>query len=194
MTFITSLFIAVALAMDAFAVSLATGVSQKQISKNQTMRMASSFGLFQAGMTFLGWGFGITVRDYIEAYDHWIAFALLAFIGLHMISEAFGEDHIEETPAKDRTQGLTLLFLSIATSIDALAVGLGMSIINQPILVPGLLIGIVAFGGSVIGLHLGKMAQLVPFLSRYAEVIGGGVLIIIGIKILFDHGVFLDFL
>jgi putative Mn2+ efflux pump MntP len=180
--------IAVALAMDAFAVSIAAGVSLKHVSFRQTFRLAWHFGFFQALMPIIGWGAGLTVRPLIETYDHWVAFGLLAFVGVNMIREAF-RDNRTKGKVIDPTKGLTLVMLSIATSIDALAVGLSMSLIRVSIWVPALIIGIVAGGFTIIGLQLGKRVGAVSGLSRYAEALGGTVLLIIGLKILHDHGV-----
>lgn len=178
--------IAIALAMDAFAVAIATGVSLKSVSKRQTFRLAWHFGLFQALMPILGWLLGSTVRSYIEAYDHWIAFALLGYIGYKMIHEAF-ED--EEESRKDPTKGMTLIVLSIATSIDALAVGLSLSMLGVSVWWPSLIIGIVALLFTLVGLQLGKTAAKAQSIGKYAELLGGTVLICIGLKILWEHGV-----
>ncbi len=177
--------IAVALAMDAFAVAIATGVAIKSVSARQTFRLAWHFGLFQALMPILGWYLGSTVRSYIEAYDHWIAFGLLGYIGYNMIKEAF-ED--EDTSQGDPTKGMTLVLLSIATSIDALAVGLSLSMLGISVWWPSLIIGIVALIFTTLGLRIGKTAAQAKNLSKYAELLGGSVLIGIGIKILWEHG------
>jgi len=124
---LTILFIAVALAMDVFAVSVVAGVTLKRIDIRQIFRMSWHFGFFQAMMPVIGWTAGLTVRSYIEKYDHWIAFILLAAVGLHMIRESFkGEDEIDRR--KDPTKGIVLIILAVATSIDALAVGFTFSI------------------------------------------------------------------
>ncbi|MCK5195152.1 MAG: manganese efflux pump, partial [Desulfobulbaceae bacterium] len=104
--------------MDAFAVSIATGVSLKDVSFRQTFRLSWHFGLFQAMMPVIGWSAGLSIRAYIEGYDHWVAFVLLAFVGINMIREAFQHDKGEEQK-KDPTKGVTLVILSVATSIDA---------------------------------------------------------------------------
>ena len=179
--------IAVALAMDAFAVSIATGVSLKDVSFRQTFRMSWHFGLFQAMMPVIGWGAGLSIRVYIERYDHWVAFVLLAFVGVNMIREAFQHDKGEEQK-KDPTKGVTLVILSVATSIDALAVGLSISILNVSIWTPALIIGIVAGIFTIVGLQIGKRIGSATRLSRYAGAIGGIVLLSIGFKILHEHG------
>lgn len=187
MELINTLFIAVALAMDAFAVSIAAGVALKSVSPRQTFRLAWHFGLFQAMMPVIGWGAGLTIRTYIEAYDHWIAFALLAFVAQGMLRSAIQGEREEES-SKDPTRGMTMVMLSVATSIDALAVGLSLSMINVSIWTPALIIGIVAGAFTTVGMHLGKMIGSLPQLSRWAEITGGIVLLAIGLNILREHG------
>lgn len=179
--------LAVALAMDAFAVAIAAGVTLKKISFRQNFRLAWHFGLFQAMMPVLGWGAGIHIRSWIESYDHWIAFGLLVFVAQGMLRAAFRK----ETPGeerKDPTKGLTLVMLSVATSIDALAVGLSLSMINVSIWTPALVIGLVAGVFTTAGMHLGKIIGAATCLSRCAEGAGGVVLVLIGLNILFEHG------
>jgi putative Mn2+ efflux pump MntP len=187
--FINIFAIAVALAMDAFAVSIVTGVNLKNVSYRQTFRLSWHFGLFQAMMPVIGWFAGLSVRVHIERYDHWIAFGLLAFVGIHMIKEAFDPDKSEKRK-KDHTKGLTLVILSIATSIDALAVGFSLSLLGVSIWTPAIIIGIVAGIFTIIGLQIGEKIGAARQLSRYAETIGGSVLIVIGLNILHEHGAF----
>jgi manganese efflux pump family protein len=189
MDFITLMGTAIALAMDAFAVAVASGVSLKAVSPRQTFRLAWHFGLFQALMPILGWSGGLTVRSLIEHYDHWVAFVLLALVGGHMIWEAL-EKEKELQPKNDPTKGLRLVMLSVATSIDALAIGLSLSLLKISIWLPALVIGLVATVATAAGLHLGKKAGSSSHLSSYAEVTGGLVLIAIGLKVLYEHGVF----
>ena len=159
MHILTILGIAVALAMDAFAVAIATGVALRQVSLRQTFRLSWHFGLFQALMPVLGWGLGSSIQSYVEAYAHWVAFSLLALVGSNMLKEALLTDDDEEpAPRKDATRGKTLVVLSVATSIDALAVGLSMSMLNISIAYPAIIIGIVAGLFTIAGLHLGKRA------------------------------------
>ena len=175
--------------MDAFAVSIASGVSLKRVSLGQTFRLSFHFGFFQALMPVIGWSGGLTVRSLIEQYDHWIAFLLLALVGGHMIRESFHSE--KDTKEKnDPTRGITLIILSIATSIDALAVGLSLSILNISIWVPALVIGIVAAIATGVGLHLGKKVGTASHVGQYAEMVGGTVLLLIGVRILYEHGVF----
>lgn len=188
MPFLTLLAIAVALAMDAFAVALATGICLRQAKAAQTLRMAGAFGLFQALMPIAGWLLGLSVREHIESYDHWIAFALLAFVGGKMIWESFAsKDDDEACAPKDPTQGMQLLILAVATSIDALAVGLSFAVLGEAIWAPALVIGVVCFLITALGMKIGCMAGHVSAVSRYAEILGGVTLIGIGLKILLDH-------
>lgn len=189
MEFIKILAIAVALAMDAFAVSIATGVNLKNVNSRQMFRLSWHFGLFQALMPIIGWSAGLSIRSYIEHYDHWVAFGLLAFVGVNMIKEAF-QDGKAEKPIKDYTKGMTLVMLSVATSIDALAVGFGLSLLKISIWMPALIIGAVAGTFTLIGMRIGERIVAAKRLSLYAETIGGVVLISIGVNILYDHGVF----
>ena len=189
MNILTILGIAVALAMDAFAVAIATGVSLKDVSFRQTFRLSWHFGLFQALMPIIGWFLGASVQTYTEAYAHWVAFGLLALVGGNMLREAFSSAE-EERQKKDSTKGLTLIVLSLATSIDALAVGLSMSLLQVSIIYPAIIIGVVAGIFTIAGLHLGKKAANLKRLSPVAEIVGGLVLWVIGINILREHGVF----
>jgi putative Mn2+ efflux pump MntP len=179
---------AVALAMDAFAVSVAAGVYLKNISPRQFFRLSFHFGLFQAMMPVIGWSAGFSVRALIEKADHWIAFFLLLAVGISMVREALYEK--EETgPAKDPTKGKTLVILSVATSVDALAVGFSLSILNASILMPAVIIGLTALFFTLAGLYLGSKAVAISWLKKYAEILGALVLFAIGISILADHGV-----
>ncbi|WP_419659322.1 MntP: putative manganese efflux pump MntP [Desulfosarcina variabilis str. Montpellier] len=187
MELVNILAIAVALAMDAFAVSIAAGVTLKSVSLRQTFRLAWHFGLFQAMMPVIGWSAGLTVRSHIEAYDHWVAFGLLVFVAQGMLRSAFKGDDDKEN-AKDPTRGMTMVMLSVATSIDALAVGLSLSMINVSIWTPALVIGLVAGGLTTVGMHLGKAIGSMAQLSRWAELTGGLVLLAIGVNILWEHG------
>ena len=190
----TILGIAVALAMDAFAVAIATGVSLKRVSFRQTFRLSWHFGLFQAMMPIIGWGFGASVQRFMAAYAHWVAFFLVSLVGSNMLREAILADEDEEEeikrPRKDATRGMTLVMLSVATSIDALAVGLSMSMLQLSIVTPALVIGIVAGLFTIAGLHLGKRVARLTWLSTWAEIVGGLVLWLIGLNILRESGVF----
>lgn len=190
MQFLNISAIAVALAMDAFAVAIVAGVNLKDVSFRQTFRLSWHFGLFQALMPVVGWGAGLSVRTYMEAYAHWIAFVLLAFVGIKMIKEAFQHQE-EDTQPKDPTKGLRLVMLSVATSLDALAVGFSISMLKVSIWLPAVIIGIVAGMFTITGLQIGKRIGSTTRLGLYAEIIGGIVLFAIGLKILHEHGALL---
>jgi manganese efflux pump family protein len=183
MDLLTLLFIAFALAFDAFAVSLSTGAYLKKADARQTFRMSFHFGLFQFLMPIIGWGAGAGFVSYIEAADHWIAFGLLGIIGGHMIWNAFRVE--EEVVRKDMTRGWPLISLSLATSIDALAVGLSLSMISVQIVFPAVLIGVVAGLMSLLGIRLGERVS--HTLGTHMEYAGGIILILIGTRILFEH-------
>jgi putative Mn2+ efflux pump MntP len=186
MTHINIIAVAVALSMDAFAVSVATGASLKQVSARQTFRLSWHFGLFQAMMPVIGWSAGLSVRSFIESYDHWVAFGLLAAVGIHMIREALRPRVPDETE-KDPTKGITLIMLSLATSIDAMAIGFGLSMLKLNIWIPAIIIGLVAGLVTMVGIHLGEKLGSVSLLSRCSGVVGGIILLAIGVNILREH-------
>ena len=175
--------------MDAFAVAIASGIALKKINMRQTFRLAWHFGFFQAMMPFLGWSAGIQVSVYIKAIDHWIAFGLLAIIGLKMAIESQQESKADVI-RQDPTKGMRMVMLSIATSIDAFAVGISMSMLSIVIWWPAAIIGIVALCFTAVGLHLGRWVGKSSKLSSYAELSGGMTLLAIGVHTLYDHGVF----
>jgi len=187
---LTWILVAFGLAADAFAVSVSNGICIPQLKPRHALRAALAFGLFQFGMPLAGWALGGAFRSLIQDFDHWIAFGLLALIGGKMIKESFDMEDPSACddggPAKKSILDLgTLLVLAVATSIDALAVGLSYRMIEAPILVPALIIGVVTFGLSFIGTEFGKRIG-VKF-ERWAEIAGGAVLIGIGAKILVEH-------
>ncbi len=186
MTLVNIFAIAVALAMDAFAVAIASGVRLKRVSFRQFFRMAWHFGLFQAMMPVIGWAAGQAIRDAVERFGHWLAFGLLTYVGISMIREAFKLKE-DARRRKDPTRGLTLVMLSVATSIDALAVGVTISVLKVSIWTPALVIGLVAGLFTVLGLYLGKSVGSAERLSPVAEVLGGLVLLGIAVKILIEH-------
>ena len=202
MNLLDIILLAIALAMDCFTVSIVSGVIlmkerrregvRREGDRSQEtggiLRMAFLFGFFQAMMPLLGW-LGISYfRTYMEAYDHWIAFLMLVFIGGKMIKESFGPDEEQHfNPSRLRTQ----LLLAIATSIDALAIGIsfactGFTLLSQ-LTLPLLIIGIVSFLFSIIGYHLGRRFGKTITRRIKPELLGGIILIIIGIKILLSH-------
>ncbi len=183
MNLFTILFLAVGLAMDAFAVSIASGIAFKRFQVSHALRIAVFFGLFQALMPMLGWLAGLTLKDYIESVDHWIAFGLLSAIGFKMIYESALIEKEEKGPYQESLY--MLLMLSVATSIDALAVGLSLSIIGVDVFLPALVIGVVTFALSFLGVFIGnRMGHL---FERKIELLGGIILIGIGVKILAEH-------
>ena len=184
MDLITLFGLALALAMDAFAVALAAGLTLPEMNRRHLFRLGFHFGLFQALMPVIGWLAGLTVAQWIAAYDHWIAFALLAFVGGKMIREAFADD-ADETAASDPTRGWSLVMLSVATSIDALAVGLTLAMLGVSIWFPALVIGLIAGILTVAGMLLGRRVS--GIWGRRVEVFGGLVLCAIGLKILLEH-------
>ncbi len=169
--------IAIGLAMDAFAVSIAVSVALGGTSRRQTFRLAWHFGLFQALMPIIGWVAGRSVRPLIESWDHWLAFALLTIVGGRMILEALRGDARDDR-SSDPTRGWSLVVLSIATSIDALAIGLSFAALGVEVWLPAAVIGLTAAALTLIG-TLGGKALGNRFGSRMA-VIGGTLLIIIG--------------
>lgn len=176
--------IAVSLAMDAFAVAIACSVALKPVQPRQVFRLSFHFGLFQAMMPLIGWLAGRTVADVIGRYDHWAAFGILAFIGLKAIYGAMrGSD--EERSFGDPTRGWSLVGLSVATSLDALAVGLSFSLLRVEIWTAVALIGVVAAMATIIGMQIG--ARLGMALGRRMEFAGGVILVAIGVRILIDH-------
>ncbi len=184
MPFIEILAVAIALAMDAFAVAIASGVALKTVTGRQTFRLAWHFGLFQAVMPIIGWFGGILVRDYFLRFGHWIAFILLLYIGGHMLWEGLGKD--EDDACQDPTAGSRLIMLSVATSIDALAVGFTLAMLGMSIWFPAAIIGVVALIFTAAGIHLGRFLGCRSRLGHYAEVLGGMVLMGIGGKILWQ--------
>lgn len=175
------LLIAVSLAMDAFAVSISTGISLPGFCWKHAVKMGVWFGAFQFFMPLIGWLLGSSVKTYIESVDHWIAFGLLALIGGRMIWETVKGDG--EAAAADLSVS-RLALLALATSIDALAVGVSMAFMEIQIVWSCTIIGVVAFTLSVVGGMLGK--KLGSLFQRSAQIAGGVVLICIGVKILVE--------
>jgi len=183
MSLITIFLLAAGLGVDAFSVAIGIGASNRKKSWAPVLRLSLAFGLFQFVMPLIGWMAGSTVADLIRDFDHWIAFALLAVVGGKMIWEGFEKESDEEKA--DQTRGWPLLLLSIATSIDALAVGFSFSLLKTPILFPAVIIGVVCFVMTAVGMVFGK--GLAKIFGRKVEILGGLVLIAIGVKILIEH-------
>lgn len=180
---ITIVLIALSLAMDAFAVSISNGVSVKGFGRRTAVRQAVFFGGFQFMMPLIGWALGSSVKQYIETVDHWIAFILLAVIGANMIRESRKNETTGST--RRRLTNRVLLLQAVATSIDALAVGISFAILEVNIVYAGTVIGMVAFGMSLLGAWLGR--SLGNLLQARAELLGGVVLVLIGVKILLEN-------
>ena len=183
MNFLSLVLLGIGLAMDASCVSMAKGMTME---KSQRFRYALSLGLalgfFQGFMPFLGWWEGSYFQDFITSIDHWIAFLLLGIIGFHMIKEAL---HPEENEEATVLNFKTILLLSIATSIDALAVGISFAFLKVDIMSAVSIIGITTFVLSFISVYIGN--RLGDMLEKYAGILGGTILIFIGLKILIEH-------
>lgn len=184
MSIIELILLSIALAMDCFAVSFSAGGLQSELRLKHTLLLAFFFGLFQAMMPIIGYFGGEAVVEYISHFDHWIAFGILLFIGGKMVFEG-----IHPSPDEKKIDVMkpgTLIILSIATSIDALAVGFSFSMLSVDIWLAALIIGIGSFVLSIAGVYMGKfLSQKIK--PSYAEILGGLVLICIGLKILIQH-------
>jgi putative Mn2+ efflux pump MntP len=183
MDIISIIFIAFGLAMDAFAVSITSGLTIKHLKINNALKIAIFFGSFQSIMPLIGWSVGLGFRNYISGFDHWIAFGLLSIVGCKMIYES---SKMEVNNKKiDPLNVYVLLMLSIATSIDALAVGLSLSFLNLSIILPAMIIGIITFLLSIFGVYFGN--RFGHYFEKKIEIIGGLIIIGIGIRILIGH-------
>lgn len=189
MGFLAILLIALALAVDAFVVALAVGVGLTRIGSRRTFRLAWHFGFFQAAMNVIGWAAGLTIRPFMAAFAHWLAFGLLAMVGGRMIWGAVRNPGAQGQRT-DPTRGRTLVLLSVATSIDALVVGISFSLLAASVWLPALVIGLVAALLTAVGLHLGRALRTITRLGGRAELLGGLVLVAIGIHLLYAHGAF----
>lgn len=200
MSFLAIFMTGIGLSMDAFAVAIAKGMSLKKNVTKNALKIAIFFGGFQALMPFIGWFAGRYFKDYIEAFDHWISFIILAFIGGKMIYESIkgedeeksaNEDVIDEVSVEgerlenNEVSTKNLIILAIATSIDALAVGVSFAFLNVSIIPSIFIIGITTFVLSLIAVFIGR--KLGSILQKYAEIIGGVILILIGLNILLEH-------
>lgn len=174
--------IAIGLAMDCFAVAISAGTTGRSFRLKNLLYMALSFGIFQSLMTLFGWLAGNSFILLIKNFDHWIVFGLLVFIGGKMLKEGLEKNSEEQS---DYTTGKALIWLSFATSIDALAVGVSFSVMKNGILMPVILIGVVSFVFTLIGGAIGK--KVGQMFGKRAEILGGLILIGIGVKILIEH-------
>lgn len=181
--------IAVGLSLDAFTVAVTNSTIIKNLKLRDGLRMSLFFGFFQMIMPIMGWAAGLTFSRYIQGFDHWIAFALLALVGGRMIWSGFSGDNSTASNKNEHIQDCrhlpTLLVLSIATSIDAMAVGLSFALIKISVIFPSIIIGIITFFMSLIGYFIGK--KIGEKLNLKLDIIGGIILIGIGIKIVCDH-------
>ena len=202
MSLVSVLLTSFALSMDAFAVSITKGMTMKNITKKIAFKIAFFFGLFQGGMPLIGWLLGISFEKYIKTFDHWIALILLSFLGIKMIYESIKENKKDEVAMDLEINGLSqnistvdikpkdLLVLSVATSIDALAVGVSFAFLNISIIEVVTSIAIITFLVCFTGVLIGK--KIGPILKNYAEIIGGIILIFIGLNIFNEHTGFIS--
>ncbi|MCM2285216.1 MAG: manganese efflux pump MntP family protein [Desulfobacula sp.] len=183
MTTFEIIIIALGLAMDASAVSLAAAAAGFAKDGRAKFRLSFHFGLFQFMMPVLGWLMGMAFVSYFKSVDHWIAFCLLGFVGGRMIRE--GMDSSPDTHKNDPSRGMTMVMLSVATSIDALAIGLSLAMLEVHILYPSIMIGLITAAMSLLAIKIGT--RLGTVFGKRMEIFGGLVLILIGSRILFSH-------
>ena len=176
------LLISIGLAMDAFAVSVCKGLAMKKMSWKKAIIIGLYFGIFQAVMPVIGYFLGTTFERFITNVDHWVAFILLVGIGINMVKEAFDK---ESENRNDNVDMKTMLVLSIATSIDALAIGITFACLKIHIVMPVITIGLITFIISIIGVKIGN--RFGDKYEKKAEIMGGVILILLGIKILLEH-------
>ena len=201
MSWLSFILLGLALAVDCFAVSLCLGLLGRRATLKHTLTPPFFFGLFQALMPLAGWGIGLAVLPLITGFDHWLAFILLLGVGGHMLKEAWSQHKnpcCEALPSPLTELGgrrffITLTTLALATSLDALAVGLGLAFAEVSLWIPALLIGAITFLVSLAGICLGQSLGRFIQGAHYAVALGGCVLIGIGFKILMEHGVFQNF-
>jgi manganese efflux pump family protein len=183
MELVTILLISIGLAMDALAVSLGIGTAGQIATRRGKIRLAAHFGIFQSGMTALGWLAGATIVQFVQGFDHWIAFALLGYVGVSLIRSGFNKDG--QAFEQDPSTGKVLVLLSFATSIDAFAVGLSIAFLKVPILISVIAIGVVALVLSLLGLFAG--VKLGEKFGKRMEIVGGLILLGIGIRVVLTH-------
>lgn len=183
MDILTILLVALGLSFDTFAVSLSFGVVQNKVLFWQAARVAILLAIFQAGLLVTGYFLGSFVSDFIKAADHWVALALLSFLGIRMMIE--GIKRKENDEARDYTRIKELLAVAVGTSIDAFAVGISFALLDLMIWLSGVLIGIVTFLASMTAIRIGKSAG--AGLGQRVEIAGGLILVAIGLKIFLEH-------
>ncbi|AUN32215.1 hypothetical protein C0V82_17585 [Niveispirillum cyanobacteriorum] len=182
----TTFALALSLAMDAFAAALGKGAALRRPNMGQALTVGAVFGAFQMVMPLIGFALGMAFADIVAAVDHWIAFALLSVVGGRMVWEAWNGEDDEENGAGGMTLTLSALFMAgFATSVDALAIGVPLAFFDEPILASAVVIGLVTFGLSTVGVMLGRAVG--PLLGRWAVGIGGAGLVLLGTKILVQH-------
>jgi len=177
------LLIAAGLSMDAFAVALGVAASGRTLDRRAVFRLSFHFGLFQFLMPLLGWFAGVSVSVFVASFDHWLAFALLLVVGVRMIRAGFHQE--VQTYRKDPTRGWSLVALSLATSVDAFAVGLSLAMLAGPIWYPAVVIGIVTGSLTLAGVRMGS--HLGSRLGTRMEIAGGAILIAVGVRIVYAH-------
>jgi manganese efflux pump family protein len=183
MSFLEVFLIALGLASDAFAISISAGSTGVTVEPRSMLRLSFHFGLFQFLMPILGWLAGLSIKPYIQLFDHWIAFGLLLWVAVHMIRSAQAGN--ERAIRQDPSRGMMLVILSVATSLDALAIGLSLALSQVSIWFPAVVIGIVTGVVSFIGILLGR--RFSKKIGKRAAVAGGVLLILIAIMILLAH-------
>jgi putative Mn2+ efflux pump MntP len=183
MSFFEVFLIALGLAADAFAVSVAAGSTGATRGQRSMLRLSFHFGLFQCLMPILGWLAGFSIEPYVQSFDHWIVFGLLIWVAVRMIRSARTED--DRSVRQDPSRGMMLVVLSVATSLDALAIGFSLALLRVSIWYPSVVIGVVTGATSFLGIVLGQ--RFSKKFGRRAAEIGGVILILIGTRILLAH-------
>ena len=179
----SSILLAFGLAADACAVSLSSGLTIKNIKISKAIKIALFFGIFQAFMPLIGWLVGLSIRSFVISFNHWIIFGILSYLGGKMILESFGDDN-DRKPKFNCLEIYTLIALSIATSIDAFAAGLGLSILKSSILFTATVIGFITFVLSFVAVYIGHFCG--DMFKQKVELIGGASLVFLGTKILIE--------
>lgn len=182
MSILEIVLISIGLGMDAFAVAVCKGLAMKKMNWKKAFIIAIYFGVFQALMPFIGYELGINFKNAIQSIDHWIAFILLSSIGINMIREALKKD---DDDVNDDVSVKTMIVLALATSIDALAVGVTFAFLEVQIAIPIIMIGVITFVMSFAGVKIGNYFK--DKFKDKAEILGGIILIAMGIKILIEH-------
>ncbi|HWR18180.1 MAG TPA: manganese efflux pump MntP family protein [Clostridia bacterium] len=178
---LSSIIIAIGLAMDSMAVAVSSGVAVKTPTRSDTLRLSGLFGIFQCAMLLIGWALGASVRDYVSTTHHYIAFVLLSFIGIRMMIESRKDNTTQIDPFSNKT----LLVMAFATSVDALAAGVGLAVTDDFIVSTAFIVGFTAFLLSALGVKMGN--RLGRMFKKNAELFGGAILTLIGLKILLEH-------